>query len=60
MLVVYKICIACIGFYVSISDEVILPADQDCYPVTVIGDSGGVAKMIYCDIDKSSRDHLTY
>ena len=32
--------------YVLIGDEVILPADQDCYAVRVIGDSGGVAVLI--------------
>ena len=37
-------------------DEVILPADQDCYAVRVIEDSGGVAKMIFCDVGTSTRD----
>ena len=34
-----------------------LVADQECYVVRVIGDSSGVAEMIFCDVDKSSRDH---
>ena len=44
-------------FSVLIGDEVILPAYQDRYAVRVIGDSSGVAEMIFCDVNKSSRDH---
>ena len=40
-----------------IGDEVILLADQECYAVRVIGDSSRVAEVIFCDVDKSSRDH---
>ena len=35
----------------------VLLADQDCYGVKVIEDSGGVVEMIFCDVDKSSRYH---
>ena len=40
-----------------IGDEVIFPTDQDCYAVRVIEDSGGVAEMIFYDVDASTRDH---
>ena len=55
--IVYKFVLFVLRLYVLIGDEVILPADQDCYAVRVIEDSGAVAEMIFCDVDTSTRDH---
>ena len=55
--IVYKFVLFMERLYVLIGDEVILSPDHDCYAVRVIGGSGGVAEMIFCDVDKSSRNH---